>query len=437
LLPSIRRQYELACRYAETLANWLPAQTAATQLEKLQTVWEDCLRDVPYYRDLVARGAAPKRIASWDDFRAIPILDRRALKEHAAAFRRLSGPPARIATTGGSTGQPVRIGQWRQEQEVLRVAKLVPWIRCGYTPGDSIYLIWGHAHLLGSGWRRHWNHAVRKLKDRMLGYRRVNAYTMDAAKAALIAEDIIRRRPCGLIGYAAVLDLLVRHAERYCDQLRRANVRFVMSCAEPPPKADTFDVLRSAFACPILQEFGGVDFGHVAAKYDDEPFRVFPDLNVLEAEPAAGESERGAAVVTTLYPRYTPLIRYRQGDLLGGVKKQEYGHVHEFDELAGRCNDVLEMLDGAAIHSVGLMHCFKEEDDVFNVQLVLTDGGPRFRLVVRSALAPAVELRIRARLRQLHGAFSEAAFDYVTDLTTTRAGKRRWFVDERSTPVHA
>ena len=223
----------------------------------------------------------------------IPILDRRMLKEHAAAFRRSSGPPDNFVSTGGSTGQPVRIGQWRQEPEVLRIAKLVPWIRCGYAPGDTIYLIWGHAHLLGSGWRRYWNHAVRKLKDRMLGYHCANAYTMDAEKAIRIAQDIIRRRPCGLIGYAAVLDLLERHTATYHEALRRANLRFVMSCAEPPPRPDTFDRLRRAFACPILQEFGGVDFGHVATKTDDEPFRVFPDLNVLEAAPAGGDGRPG------------------------------------------------------------------------------------------------------------------------------------------------
>lgn len=389
--------------------------------------------DVPYYRELAASGAAPKRIASWDEFRAIPVLDRRTLKEHAEAFRRCSGPPDNYATTGGSTGQPVRFGQWRQEAEVLRIAKLVPWIRCGYGPGDTIYLIWGHAHLLGSGWRRYWNHAVRKLKDWMLSYYRANAYTMDAEKAVRIARDIIRRRPCGLIGYAAVLDLLERHTAAYHEQLRRANLHFVMSCAEPPPRGDTFDRLHRAFGCPILQEFGGVDFGHVACKADNEPFRVFPDLNILEAEPAGGDGVQASAVVTTLYRRYTPLIRYRQGDLLGGIKRQEHGHVFEFDDLIGRCNDVLELPGGVTVHSVALVHCFKEEDDVFNIQLVLTDSGPRFRLVVRCSLAPQVEARIRARLRQVHTAFGGAAFDYVTDLATTHAGKRRWFSDERST----
>ena len=414
------------------MASWQPERTAAIQLSKLQAVWNDCLREVPYYRDLAASGAAPERITSWDDYRAIPILDRRTLKEHAEAFRRSSGPPDNYVTTGGSTGQPVRIGQWRQEAEVLRIAKLVPWIHCGYVPGDVIYLIWGHAHLLGTGWRRYWNHGVRKLKDRLLGYHRANAYTIDAAKAVHIARDIIRRRPFGLIAYAAVLDLLERHTASYHGQLRQAKLRFVMSCAEPPPRADTFDRLRRVFDCPILQEFGGVDFGHVASKTDREPFRVFPDLNILEAEPV-GVGQQASAVVTTLYRRYTPLIRYRQGDLLGGIKRQGHGHVYEFDDLIGRCNDVLELPGGVSLHSVALMHCFKEEDDVFNVQLVLTDGGPRFRLVVRGSLATQVETRIRTRLRQVHGTFADAAFDYVTDLATTRAGKRRWFSDERST----
>ena len=418
--------------YSKELASWDASRTREVQCEKLRAIWADCVADVPYYRNLVNRGKAPAQIQSWDDFRKLPVLDRPTLKENSSAFVRDSGPPDGTVSTAGSTGQPVKLGAWRHEGDPVRVAKLVPWVRLGYTPDSSLYLIWGHAHLLGTGWRRYLNHAMRKAKDVALGYHRVDAYTMNAAKCEQIARDIIRRRPAGLIGYAAVLDLLARETGAFHDQLRAAGLRFVLSCAEPPPRADTFALLRRIFGCPILQEFGGVDFGHVAFKVDDEPFRVFPDLNILEADPA-GDAEGGrAALVTTLYPRYTPLIRYRQGDLLRGVRQQEHGHVPEFTELCGRINDTIRLDDGTSIHSVALVHCFKEEDSIFNVQLVLTDQGPIFSLVARGRLADDEEERIRHRLAQIHPSLGRARFEIVSDLKTSRAGKRRWFMDQRN-----
>lgn len=428
----VRHQFAAATRYSQALAAWDGSQTAAIQLRKLQAVWEDCVRDVPYYMDLVAAGNAPRKISSWNDFNGIPVLDRAMLKENASAFQRLSGPPDSYVSTAGSTGQPVKVGQWRFEAAPLRIAKLVPWIRLGYSPDSRIYLIWGHSHLLGTGWRRYWNHAIRKAKDWVLGYRRVDAYTLNSAKAARIAREIIRLRPVGVIGYAAVLDLFARYAKDYHSRLRGSGVQFVMSCAEPPPRPDTFSLLRALFGCPILQEFGGVDFGHVGAKLDEGPFRVFPDINILEGDSTACEDNNVPALVTSLYRRYTPLIRYRQGDLLCGPKKHPHGHVFEFDELIGRLNDVVTMADGVAVHSVALIHCFKEEDAIYNVQLAVTDAGPRFRLVVRERPHPEVEARIRTRLSQIHSSFATAAFDYVTDLPANRAGKRRWFIDERS-----
>jgi phenylacetate-coenzyme A ligase PaaK-like adenylate-forming protein len=402
------------------------------QLEKIQGIWRDCLEDVPYYRNLVAQGRAPQEICSWEDFKQIPILDRITLKENVKAFRRISGPPDTFVSTAGSTGQPLQLGQWRWESDPIRIAKLVTWIRLGYELDSNLFLIWGHAHLLGTGWLRYYNHVVRKFKDWLVGYHRVDAYTLDRPKAEQIVQDILRKKPTGLIGYAAILDLLCRYSENYHAELRNAGVKFVMSCAEPPPRPDTFDLLHKVFGCPILQEFGGVDFGHVGFKVDNAPYTLFPDLNILEAEPDSENDEACAAVVTTLYQRYVPLIRYRQGDLLTGVVRNQAGIVIAFDEQVGRINDMITLSDGTSIHSVALVHCFKEEESIFNVQLILSDNEPCFSLITKNALNSIIETRIRERLSKIHPTFRTAHFEYVTDLATNRAGKRRWIVDKRT-----
>ena len=431
LVLPLSAQFEAARLYSETLGSASADIMRSRQLESLRRIWRDCVSDVPYYRDIVARGLAPREIGSWEEFHAIPVLDRNMFQQNASQFRRISGPPDRYLSTAGSTGQPVQFGEWKRESKPLRVAKLVPWIRHGYTIDSRLVVIWGHAHLLGTGWRRHYNHAVRKAKDWVAGYHRIDAYTIDRAKAARIAEDIIRLRPAGLIGYSAVLDLFCRYTPHYHAALRTAGLKFVMPCAEPAPRPDTFDLLRSTFGCPVIQEFGGVDFGHVGFKVDDRQHTLFPELNILEAEASPGGVKGAPAVVTTLYPRYVPLIRYRQGDMITGIVRDELGLVVTFDSIEGRINDMITLHDGGSVHSLALTHCFKEEREIFNVQLLLRDQGPLFSLVVKEPLSDPVERAIRIRLGQLHPEFAKAEFSYVSDLEANRAGKRRWIVDRR------
>ncbi len=163
LLP-LKAQFDEAQAYSLRLIEQSVECRSSFQLEKIKRVWKNCVSDIPYYRHLVATGMAPSVIEDWDDFNQIPVLDRRILQEQAAQFRRRSGPPHSSVATAGSTGQPVQLGQWRTGMEPLRVAKLVPWLRLGYTLDDSLYLIWGHAHLLGTGWRRYYNRTIRKSK---------------------------------------------------------------------------------------------------------------------------------------------------------------------------------------------------------------------------------------------------------------------------------
>ena len=49
------------------------------------------------------------------------------------------------------------------ERDLMRVVKLAAWQAFGYTQSSRLFLIWGHAHLLGTGWRGRINHVKRRL----------------------------------------------------------------------------------------------------------------------------------------------------------------------------------------------------------------------------------------------------------------------------------
>jgi phenylacetate-CoA ligase len=415
------------------LANETADARIAGQLSALQSVWADAARDIPYYRGLVQSGRAPATIASWTDLRSIPVLTRHILQERAPEFLRDSRAPQSFMKTAGSTGEPLRIGMDQPERDLMRIVKLAEWQSFGYTQSSRLFLIWGHGHLLGTGWRGRINHAKRKLTDAVLGYQRVDAYRLDRRSCEAYAETLIKFRPIGLISYASALDLFARYTAGYRERFRALGLQFVLSTAEAPPRDDTISRLEDLFGCPVVQEYGGAEFGQVAFKRGAEPFVVYDDLNHVEAlPPEAGDPGVEPVLVTSLYSRYLPLIRYRVGDAISGVHRLSNGHVHTFDTMAGRINDVIEVAPGDFVHSVAVFHCVHQEPAVHGIQMVLSDTGIEIQLVADEGPRAEMEERIRRRLAQVHASLTSATFRYVEDLEPTRAGKRRWYVDRRT-----
>ncbi len=405
----------------------------ARQLSALGDVWAEATREIPYYRGLVQRGEAPEAIDSWQAVGGIPVLTRQILQDREPEFTRDSGPPPSIMKTAGSTGEPLRIGMSQPERDLMRIVKLTEWQALGYTQGSRLFLIWGHGHLLGTGWRGQINHARRKLADAWLGYQRVDAYRLDRQSCEQHAEALIRFRPRGVISYASALDLFARYTIGYRDRFHALGLKFVLATAEAPPRPDTIARLEDLFGCKVVQEYGGAEFGQVAFKRGDEPFRVYADLNYVETETTDGGAGEHSLLVTSLYERYLPLIRYRVGDAVLGAQRWTHGHVDSFEAVAGRINDVIEVAAGEFIHSVAVFHCIHQEAEVHGIQMVLTDQGIEIVLIAVAADRAALEDRIRRRLAQVHPWLATARFQYVEDLQVTRAGKRRWYVDRRTT----
>lgn len=429
--PELRRQFDEAATRRSEGERTDESMIAAPQLAAIQKTWADAVSDVPYYAGLVASQVAPPSIESWRDVAALPILTRRVLQDRPLEFIRRSGPPASFMRTAGSTGTPLRIGMNQAERDVMRVVKLAAWQAFGYNRSSRLFLIWGHAHLLGTGWKGKVNHLKRRLADAALGYRRVDAYHLTMESCAAYAEALIAFQPIGLIGYSSALDLFARYTCASRDRFRRLGLRFVLATAEPPPRPDSIDVLEDHFGCPVVQEYGGAEFGQVAFKAGRLPFATYGDLNLVEARPF--EDDDHALLITSLYQRYVPLIRYQVGDAVSQPEALSHGHVTRFGALAGRINDVIVMGDGAVIHSVAVLHCAHQEK-VHNIQLVLRNTGVTLALVSYETERGPMEARIRARLAQVHPALAAVQFEYLEDIATNRAGKRRWFVDQRTQP---
>ncbi|MDA1044350.1 MAG: hypothetical protein O3C57_03900 [Verrucomicrobia bacterium] len=409
---------------------WLtsdPARVADAQLLALQTRWAEATREIPFYRDLVARGEAPRSITSLEAFsREVPILTRASLVGEGHKFER-DEPPHHILQTAGSTGEPLRFGVFENEEAShTGVQQWVARFCNGMTRDGKVFLLWGHSHLLGTGMRGYWKDRERHFKDWVMGYKRVNAYLVDPALSESYFNTMRQVRPEVVIGYSCALDMFARHCQSKGLKASDLGIKLCVACSENFPHPDSRQFISDWLGCPVLMEYGGVDFGVSAHELRNESgFRTFWWSHFVEVE---GHGESGPLLVTNLTSRYLPLFRYRNGDECSGALRESTGHVSAFGAIEGRINDVLVMSNGPDIHSVGLFHCIHQEP-VLSIQLVVKAEERRIRLVAPT-LPYDVEKRIRKRLSDLHPDLGNYPMDVVPDVATNRAGKRRWIVYE-------
>jgi len=323
----------------------------------------------------------------------------------------------------------VQIPSWNSE---LVEAARDMWLArswYGIRPGSRLFLLWGHSHLLGTGLRGWLRGRQRELSDRLLGYYRFSAYDLRPEKMRRAAEEMKRFRPDYVVGYSVALDLFARANETAGESLRGLGLRAVIGTAESFPFPDSASRLEALFGCPVAMEYGAVECGLVAHTHPEGGYRVFWRNLLVETLPSDG---RHRILLTSLYPRSMPLIRYEIGDEVE-LPEPTLGAtvgVERFARVVGRCNQHVALDDGATIHSEVFSHALRPCAEVRGFQVVSRRDGLAIRYVSGAPLSGQRASEIRERLGKVHPSLARVRLEQVDALPQTVAGKTRMVVEE-------
>jgi phenylacetate-CoA ligase len=352
---------QLAKRYAETSES----EIVELQLKMLNSCWRNAVVQIPFYADLAASLSRSEGFKSLEDFAELVTPTNRS--DLARTDLRSTARFDLVRMTGGSTGQPLHIRVLRSElahaKEVIQIGR--HWL--GLPPAAAGTLIWGHSHLLGRGLRGAISRLDRSIRDALLGYLRISAYdlTPDAIEAAW--QAMIKYKPDFVLGYSRVLDAMARHRLR-TGGARLQSARVIIATAESLPFDDSVSVIESAFNAPLRMEYGTVETGPIAYSHTPKGYRVFWWKYFLEE--ASHESGKREILLTALYPRATPLFRYRLGDLidLPLIFADSSISVIGFRQLYGRANHPVRLPSGRTLHSETASHLFRACPGIIHYQ---------------------------------------------------------------------
>jgi phenylacetate-coenzyme A ligase PaaK-like adenylate-forming protein len=411
-----------------------PDQIRAWQLEQFNEQWQSTQRNVRFFSRLAREKKLPEKFSSWEEFRRLmPVIDRKTMQSRHGEFSDSTKAPDFLRTTGGSTAEPIQIPAWNSEVEHGNRNFWYARSWFGVTPADKLFLIWGHSHLLGSGLVGQINRLTRETKDKLLGYCRCSAYDLSETAMKNAGDALLAFRPAYLLAYSVALDRFARANAHRKDEFRQLGLKVAIATAECFPRSDSAEFISDILGSPAAMEYGAVETGVVAHQHPTGNFKVFWRhyfLDGCESETLLGCYE---VFLTSLYPRCTPLVRYKIGDLISN-DPNDLTFDQAFGRVIGRCNDWLALPDGGRVHSEAFTHAVKECPFVVSFQVVQRDNGEiQFRYVSAARSEPN-EPEVRRRLGTIHPALREVSLQQVPSIPQTIAGKTRTIVREE---IHA
>lgn len=427
----LRRDHPAYRRYAKSFA-----QTQFLSLDELQALQMRLLRaqldhaydHVPFYRERFQRcGLVPADILSLEDFRRFPVLTKQDIQQDKDRMVADDVPPDKRENnqTGGSTGSPLQFWVDKERFDSRRASTDRHNAWAGLRPGDWYAVLWGSTYEMSTiavapiTWRERWLDRTLALNTSVIG-------PPDLEKFVALLR---RYRPRYLKAYAQAAAMFAH----YCRDNHLDDIRFdaIIASAEVLlPEART--VIEETFGGRVFNRYGCREVSVIASECEFHAgMHVNADALLLEIEPAHGSPKgHGRVLVTDLYNKSMPLLRYEIGDLAdwGAPGLCACGRsLPRLANVSGRTTDLLVLPDGSMVSGPSLALLIGQTPEVRQAQFV--QNSPE-RVTLKVVPAPSYGPQTIASLEQrilpyLKG-LATLTIEQVAELPKEPSGKYRF-----------
>lgn len=427
-----------ALRRGQTKAMIRRMADCEPQLGKFNAVWKDAVENVPFYAEWKAKYGLPDKIRDLKELQGWPILEKKDLILNREKLTRKGVAKFHESVTGGATGEPLHFRTMAGESDQVAVNKWIGWARMGIYPDSRCFLLWGHRHFYGQGFASNIRFKFRQLKDWMTNNLRADATNLSPVALRKDYELMRKFQPECIIAYSASLLALVRTVRDdkiHCSPSPSTftSLKAVICTAGPLTKEERGEI-SDFFGVPVGMEYGSMEAGVMAYQTPATSGRysVFDQTHILHVDKEA-RTDWSQILVTALYPRYLPLIRYRIGDYMDGETLRADGSVESFGEVFGRTGDMVDLGDGIRFHGYSLMVCAEENPKIVAYQLRINKQRKHMVFVAQTTSMLTEEER---RQIVLHAAdvakipSSVIAVEEAKELVKAPSGKIRLVIEE-------
>ena len=326
------------------------------QNDKLRRLIKHCFETVPYYHKLFLEyRITPEEIRSKDDLERIPILTKQIIRDnYDDLFSTTANPRQRkYASTGGSTGTPLKYCTDKREWSMQRASSFRAWESYGIHLGDKFF------SLAGSSLTKKGQFLTSKgFYDRVImrNYK-YSSVNVDTESMEALLQEFKRIRPKVVRGYGSSLVVFARYLDKV--GYRPDTVQVVLTTGEvllPNYRRE----LERIFNAPLYDAYGAGDGGIVSHECVNHRLHITEELCMIEITDKDGrvlpDGEIGYVTSTDLENYVFPFIRYQVGDMSSiSTDPCSCGrHTHCFGEVMGRAGRLVYNKQGVPISPTAL-----------------------------------------------------------------------------------
>lgn len=317
---------------------------------------------VPYYkRRFDAIGLHPNDIVHPDDYCGVPVLTREDLKEHFDDLVSIDAKPwqLRLSTTGGSTGEPVKV---YHDKRVVRAAmewRMLRW--WGLSPAANFASVYRNFRSTWTAWLAN---TLISWPTRQI---RLNAAALDPASMMKFIKQFNRVRPGILHGYVGAVDHLASFIQD--NSLFVTPPKAIWVTSSPLTKVQEHRI-EEVFGAPVYDQYGCCEVYWLAAECPaKQGLHMFHDVRRIEfldeTNTPCKEGQMGKVAITDLENYLFPIIRYLNGDMGRALPGTCCCGVTLplMDKVRGRVSDSLKLPNGKCINGVYLTTIFDDNPD--------------------------------------------------------------------------
>lgn len=402
-----------------------PELLKASEQRRLRALLTHASTTVPYHH---GRPTEPHSLAEW------PIVSKAGIRDDPMLYRssRYLGKRLHVVTTSGSTGSPLRVEQNPDKRRRAIAEALVFNGLAGYEVGDrfasAISSSDAHASGLRALKRSMWLFAQNRVQ--------FDSDLLDVSFVERQRQALLRDRSVTfIIGYPSVIMELARHIIEAGDAPGAFGVRGIICIAEalyPHQRA----TIQQAFGCIVLGRYSNMECGLLATqcptcdRHHVNAASYLIEIVGLEDDTPVPAGSVGRIIVTDLFNRAHPLIRYDTGDLgsLGPSGTCPRFATPVLSDIEGRSADAVFDTQGRRLMLFTFEATFERLGGAVRQFQFLQEGPGAYRLRLCVDDTFRDEDSVRRSLLRILGGDARIAIEYVGAIPTLPSGKRRYIV---------
>lgn len=358
-------------------------------------------------------------------------LDRSTAREQIEAAASRFGPrDVEWRRTSGSTGVPLSFPKDRQMTAWMDAAMWAAYGWHGVSPGEAHARFWGLP-------RDPVKRIRRRCMDRMLHRRRLDAFEMSPENSIQFFHRLQRFGPRYVHAYPTLLRTFVEHCTAARLDGSELGIRVVI-CGGELLVESTRKAIGEFFGCRVVDEYGCTESGLLTLECEAGtphilPIACYPE--VLSDDGRSLDEGIGEVVVTDLYGRVAPLVRYRLSDRARiGRPTCDCGRDLPFlKPTMGRIQDFIHTPGRGNIYATILAYTVPEGIARFRAYQVRSDAVVAEVVLATQATASTVDL-CKNRWQKELGGEMHIDLHVVPKIDPEPSGKLRYFVPTSEIP---